>query len=90
MQEVAKPPAGVFTNHIATDGATGYSVLLFDNLNIDSGQDVFTYTARAKNGPPGAHGHSSGGDRITMYALSCQFRVMREVTSDRDSLIRAA
>src|SRR5580698_4290323 len=43
-QEVAKLPAGVFTNHIATDGATGYSVLLFDNLNIDSGQDVFTYT----------------------------------------------
>jgi VWFA-related protein len=81
-------PAGVFTNRIATDAATGYSVLLFDNLNIDSGQDVVTYTARAREKALRALKTIPPGDRIAIYALWCQFQVFREFTSDRDSLIQ--
>jgi VWFA-related protein len=81
-------PAGVFTNQIATDAATGYSILLFDNLNIDPGQNVVTYTARASKKALQALRAIAPGDRIAIYALWCQFQVVREFTSDRDSLIQ--
>jgi VWFA-related protein len=86
-REVALP-AGVFTNQIGTDGGTGYSVLLFDNLNIDLGQNVVTYTARAREKALQALRAIAPGDRIAIYALGCQFQVFREFTSDRDSLIQ--
>ncbi|HEY6345045.1 MAG TPA: VWA domain-containing protein [Bryobacteraceae bacterium] len=81
-------PAGVFTNQIATDAGTGYSVLLFDNLNIDRGQNVVAYTARAREKALQALRAIPPGDRIAIYALWCQFQVFREFTSDRDSLIQ--
>lgn len=81
-------PAGVFTNQIATDGASGYSILLFDNLNIDLGENVVTYTARAREKALRALRAIPPSDRIAIYALWCQFQVVREFTSDRDSLIQ--
>jgi hypothetical protein len=76
-------PAGAFTNQIAGNAATGYSVLLFDNLNIDSGADVATYTARVREKALRALQTIPPGDRIAIYALGCQFQVFREFTSAR-------
>ncbi len=81
-------PAGVFTNQIATEAGTGYSVLLFDNLNIDSGRAVFAFTARARQKALQALRAIPPGDRIAIYALGCRFRVFREFTSDRDLLLQ--
>ena len=81
-------PAGVFTNQIATDAGTGYSVLLFDNLNIDPGRTVVEHIARARQMALQALRAIPPGDRIAIYALGCRFQVLREFTSDRDSLFQ--
>jgi VWFA-related protein len=86
--DVPAKPAGVFTNQIASDAHTGYSVLLFDNLDIDGGMDVFTYTARARQKALKALMAIPPGDRIAIYSLWCQFQVVREFTSDRESLLQ--
>lgn len=77
-----------FTNRVATEGQGGYSVLLFDNLNVDPGVDVFGHTSRARQKALKALMAIPPGDRIAIYALWCQFQVFREFTSDRDSLLR--
>jgi VWFA-related protein len=82
-REAAAVPAGVFTNQLATDAGTGYSVLLFDNLNTG-----FEHTARARIRGLEALQAIPAGDKIAMYALWCQFQVIREFTSDRDVLLR--
>src|ERR1700744_1440725 len=87
MEEVDMP-AGVFTNQIATEAGTGYSILLFDNLNIDPGRAVFGYTARARQKALQALKAIPPGGRIAIYALGCRFRVFREFTSDRDLLLQ--
>ena len=84
----AVQPAGVFTNRIATDPGAGYSVLLFDNLNIDPGRAVFAHTARARQMALRALRAIPPGDRIAIYALGCRFQVIREFTSDRDLLLQ--
>jgi VWFA-related protein len=81
-------PAGVFTNQIATGATTGYSILLFDNLNVDSAMDVFTYTARAREKALKAIQAIPPGDRIAIYSLWCQFQVVREFTADRQLLLQ--
>ena len=89
--DVAQPPrvpAGVFTNQIVTDTRTGYSILLFDNLNIDRGQSIVALTARARQKALQALRAIPPGDRIAIYALWCQFQVIREFTSDRGSLLQ--
>ncbi|MGH9646109.1 MAG: VWA domain-containing protein [Bryobacteraceae bacterium] len=85
--EAALPP-GVFTNQIATGARSGYSILLFDNLNVDPGASVVVNTARARLKALQALRAIPPGDRIAIYALWCQFQVFREFTSDRDSLIQ--
>jgi VWFA-related protein len=82
----AKVP-GIFTNQIA-DGRGGYAVLLFDNLNIDPGNEEFAHTARARQKALLALREISPNDKIAIYALGCSFQVVREFTSDRDSLIQ--
>ncbi|HEY4365346.1 MAG TPA: VWA domain-containing protein [Bryobacteraceae bacterium] len=80
-----KPPApGTFTNGIATaEGArSGYSVILFDNLNTG-----FEPTARARLKGIEALKAIPAGDKIAMYSLWCNFQVIREFTTDRDSLL---
>lgn len=81
-------PVGVFTNQIATHAGTGYSVLLFDNLNMDSARDVFAHTARARQKALQALKAIPPGDSIAIYALGCRFQVFREFTLDRDSLLQ--
>jgi VWFA-related protein len=78
---------GIFTNQIA-DGRGGYSVLLFDNLNIDPGNEEFAHTARARQKALLALREISPNDKVAIYALGCRFQVVREFTSDRDSLIQ--
>ena len=87
----AAPPEarspGIFTNQIAA-GRGGYAVLLFDNLNIDPGNEEFAHTARARQKALLALREISANDKIAIYALGCRFQVVREFTSDRDSLIQ--
>lgn len=84
----ARPPEprapGTFTNRIASpEGSrSGYSVILFDNLNTG-----FEHTARARLRGLQALQAIPAGDRIAMYSLWCQFQVIREFTADRDSLV---
>ncbi len=86
VQEAAAP--GTFSNKIATEGSGAYSVLLFDNLNMDPGGEVFGHTARARQKALQALAKIPAGDKIAIYSLWCQFQVIREFTSDRDSLLR--
>ena len=79
---------GVFTNQIATDAGAGYSVLLFDNLNVDPGMDVFAHTSRARQKALKAMMAIPPGDKIAIYSLWCQFQVFREFTTDRDLLLQ--
>jgi VWFA-related protein len=79
---------GTFTNQIATEGRAGYSLLLFDNLNIDPGNNALANTARARIKALKAFREIPPGDKIAIYALGCQFQVVREFTSDRDSLLQ--
>lgn len=76
---------GSFTNRIAAaEGSrSGYSVILFDNLNTG-----FEHTARARLKGIEAFKSIPPGDKIAMYSLWCQFQVIREFTADRDSLLR--
>jgi VWFA-related protein len=82
------PPApdtpGAFTNRIGSGGA---SVLLFDKLFIDAGNNVFKYNTRARQKALQALKALPPGDRIAIYSLGCRFLVVREFTSDRDSLL---
>ncbi len=81
-----KPTApGIFTNGVApAEGSrSGYSVILFDNLNTG-----FEHTARARLKGLEAFKSIPPGDKIAMYSLWCRFQVIREFTADRDSLLR--
>ena len=90
LSENAEPPPprptapGTFTNGIAATerSRSGYSVILFDNLNT-----VFEHTARARLKALEAFKSIPLGDNIAMYSLWCQFQVIREFTVDRDSLL---
>ncbi len=75
----------VFTNRLASSSAsrTGYSVLLFDNNTTE-----FEHTARARIQALQALRAIQAGDKIAMYSLWCKFQVIREFTSDRESLLR--
>jgi len=79
---------GAFSNRLAAEGAGGYSAILFDNLLIDPGNRNFVYTARARQKALQALQAIPRGDKIAIYSLWCQFQVVREFTSDRDSLLR--
>lgn len=81
-------PRGAFTNQLPTGGATGYSVLLFDNLNLDHYNSDFQHTARAASMALRALRALPPGDKVAIYSLWCRFQVIREFTSDRDSLVR--
>jgi VWFA-related protein len=90
LSEQTEPPSkptapGTFTNRIAaTEGErSGYSVILFDNLNTG-----FEHTSRARVKALAAFQTIPPGDKIAMYSLWCQFQVIREFTADRDSLLR--
>jgi VWFA-related protein len=83
----AKTP-GVFSNKLSPAVGSGYSVLLFDNLNMDGGGAVFGHTARARQKALAALERIPRGDNIAIYSLWCRFQVVREFTSDRDSLLR--
>jgi VWFA-related protein len=89
-ENAASPPAkptapGSFTNQVAAPEGSrrGYSVILFDNLNTG-----FEHTARARLKALEAFKAIPDGDRIALYSLWCQFQVIREFTTDRDSLLQ--
>jgi VWFA-related protein len=76
---------GTFTNQIAPPAGphSGYSIILFDDLDTS-----WENTARARLKALEAFETIPPGDKIAMYSLFCQFRVIREFTSDRESLLR--
>jgi VWFA-related protein len=80
----APPAPGTFTNRI---GSGGSSVLLFDKLFIDGENRVFKHTVRAREKALQALKAIPPGDRIAIYSLACRFQVVREFTTDRDSLL---
>ncbi len=89
-ENVGTPPPkpkvpGTFTNQITSpEGSrSGYSVILFDNLNTG-----FEPTARARLKALEAFHAIPEGDKIAMYSLWCQFQIVREFTADRESLLR--
>lgn len=73
-----------FTNRIGNGGA---SVILFDKLFLDASNSAFRYNTRAKQKALQALKAIPPGDRIALYSLWCRFLVVREFTSDRDSLL---
>ena len=75
---------GMFTNRI---GSSGSSVLLFDKLFIDSNNSVAASNVRARQKALQALNAIPPGDRVAIYSLGCRFQVVREFTSDRDSLL---
>ena len=85
--EIALPP-GVFTNQIATDAHGGYSVLLFDKLNIDSGGASFGHISRVREKTLRVLKAMPPGEHLAVYALGCRFEVVREFSSDWDSLVQ--
>jgi len=80
----AAQPSRVFTNRI---GSGGSSVLLFDKLFIDSNNSVAASNVRARQKALQALNAIPPGDRVAIYSLGCRFQVVREFTSDRDSLL---
>jgi VWFA-related protein len=80
---VAQAP-GTFTNRTGTGGS---SVLLFDRLFIDAGNSVFQHNVRARQKALEALKAIPPGDSIAIYSLSCSFQVVREFSTDRDSLL---
>lgn len=89
LADVSEPPAaaaqprGTFTNRI---GGGGSSVILFDKLSADGDAD-FTHNVHARQKAIDAMNAVPPGERIAVYALWCRFLVVREFTSDRDSLL---
>ncbi len=75
---------GKFSNRIGSGGA---AVLLFDKLFIDPGNGVLQHNVHARQRALEALKAIPPGDRIAIYSLSCRFEVVRELTSDRDSLL---
>jgi VWFA-related protein len=90
LADVSEPSAaaaraqGTFTNRI---GSGGSSVILFDKLSGGAGGNVFTHNARAREKAIEAVKAIPPGERIAVYSLWCRFLVVREFTSDRDSLL---
>ncbi len=82
--EPAPQAPGAFTNRI---GSSGSSVLLFDRLFIDRDNNVFKHNVRARQKALQALKAIPQGDRIAIYSLWCSFQVVREFTSDRESLL---
>ena len=76
---------GAFTNRLGSGGA---SVLLFDRLFIEPGNDVFSHNVHARQRALQALKAIPPGDRIAIYSLACRFEVVRELTADRDSLLK--
>lgn len=70
-----------FTNKLSR--STGYSVLLFDANSIlwENAARVRLLALKALQEIPPDH-------KIAIYSLWCQFRVVREFTSDRESLVQ--
>jgi VWFA-related protein len=75
---------GTFTNRIGSNGA---SILLFDKLFVESGNGVFAHNVHARQRALQALKAIPPGDRIAIYSLGCRFEVVRELTSDRDSIL---
>lgn len=87
-REAEAKASGTFSNQLGGSAGGGYSVLLFDNLNMDLSGAVFGHTARARIKALQAMQSIPPGDKIAIYSLWCQFQVVREFTSDRDSLLQ--
>ena len=83
-QTPAAQAPGTFTNRT---GSSGSSVLLFDRLFIDAGNGVFQHNVRARQKALEALKAIPPGDSIAIYSLSCRFQIVREFTTDRDSLL---
>jgi VWFA-related protein len=84
IAERPAPPAplapNTFTNKLAR--STGYSVLLFD-----SNSSLWQNQSHARLLALKALQEIPPDDKIAIYSLWCQFRVAREFSSDRESLI---
>jgi VWFA-related protein len=77
-------PPGTFTNRLTGGGS---SVILFDKLSASLDGNVFTHNVRARQKAIQALKAIPPGERIAIYSLWCRFLVVREFTSDRDSLL---
>ena len=74
-------PPNAFTNKLAR--STGYSVLLFD-----SNSTLWEHAAKARLRALKAFQEIPPDDKIAIYSLWCKFRVVREFSSDRESLLQ--
>ncbi len=80
------PPPGTFTNRLA-ERAVAHTVLLFDSLNVGPDNGTFGNTGRARIKALTALQAIAPGDDTAIYALSCRLQVVREFTTDRDSVL---
>ena len=86
----AAPPEPLPPNTFSNGSHRGYSVLLFDKLATE-----FAYRGSGASGEGFAREKAlqtmktiPAGDKIAIYALSRKLEIVREFTTDRDSLIR--
>lgn len=75
---------GAFTNRLASGGS---SVLLLDKLFVNGVNSEFPANVHARQKALLALKAIPPGDSIAIYALACRFEVVREFTTDRDSLL---
>jgi VWFA-related protein len=84
-QQVNAEP-GVFTNRLEAQGdvPTSVTVILFDTLNT-----AFTHRVQAKEGVVKILRKLRPNDRVALYALGRDLRVLHDFTSEAEPLLRA-
>ena len=83
-------PQGTFSNHAA--GVRNVTVILLDNLNIDSHAqpvDQLAALAYAKGEARKFLRNMTAQDQIALYAMTSEVRVVHDFTNDSPALLRA-
>jgi len=83
-------PRGTFTNR--AEGVRNVTVILLDNLNIDSNSqpaDQLANLAYAKGEARKFLRNMATQDEVALYAMSSEVRVLHDFTNDSQALVRA-
>jgi VWFA-related protein len=83
-------PQGTFSNH--AEGVRNVTVILLDNLNLDSHAqpaDQIAALAYAKGEARKFLHNMAAQDQIALYAMTSEVRVLHDFTNDSQALLRA-
>ena len=78
---------GTYTNRmVASDTASGYSAILFDNLLTDFGEGELDGTGFGVQKVLQALQRMPQGEQVAVYAIGRKLKVIHEFTTDRESI----